>query len=283
VSVDYDAYHEEGRTAGFGDVFERVRARTVEWILGREPDLRTTGTLLDLGSGEGRYLPIWRRANPRAEIVAAELSAVASERSASRHPDVRHIVADAQEVPLSDGSVDAIVSIEVIEHVSSGARMLSEVSRLLRSGGWALISTPCGNRGSFPWLLAWVSGQLSAGQEGKVRFGRIDDPTHLRVYRRRELESLCRASGLEVRRTYLSGHLFTHVAERLELAVKRRVNIRRRSVAADEAFSRILDAVALIDLRLLRSLPNASTMLLVLRKPQRERAETLRPRSVSPL
>lgn len=268
MSVDYDAYHEEGRTAVFGDVFERVRVRTVEWILGREPDLRTTGTLLDLGSGEGRYLPLWRRANPRADIVAADVSAVASARSAGRHPDVRHIVADAQEVPLSDGSVDAIVSIEVIEHVPSGVGMLNEVGRLLRAGGWALISTPCGDRGSFPWLLARASGQLSAGHEGAVRFGRIDDPTHLRVYRRNELESLCRASGLEVRRTYLSGHLFTHLAERLELAVKRRVNIRRRSVAADEAFSRILDTVALTDLRLLRWLPNASTMLLVLRKSE---------------
>jgi SAM-dependent methyltransferase len=266
LSVDYDAYHEHGRTAEFGDVFERVRARTIEWILDRERDLRTTGTLLDLGAGEGRYLPLWRRASPRAAIVAAELSPLASERSAARHPDVRHLVADAQEVPLPAGSVDALVSIEVIEHVPSGARMLKEMGRLLRRGGWALISTPCGNRGSFPWLLARLTGQLSAGREGGVRFGRIDDPAHLRVYRRRELESLCRASGLDVRRTYLSGHLFTHLAERLELAVTRRFDIRRRSARAERAFSRALDEVALIDLRLLRTLPNASTMVLVLRK-----------------
>ncbi len=266
MSADYDAYHEQGRTAVFGDVFERVRVRTVEWILEREPDLRTTGTLLDLGAGEGRYLPLWQRANPDATIVAAELSPLASERSASRHPEVRHVVADAQAVPLADASVDAIVSIEVIEHVPSGVGMLEEVSRLLRPGGWALISTPCGNRGSFPWVHARLTGQLSAGEEAGVRFGRIDDPTHLRVYRRRELESLCRARGLDSRRTYLSGHLFTHLAERLELAVKRRLDIRRRSVRADEAFSRVLDEVALTDLRLLRRLPNASTMLLVLRK-----------------
>jgi hypothetical protein len=81
------------------------------------------------------------------------------------------------------------------------------------------------------------------------------------------LETLCWASGLEVRRTYLSGHVFTHLAERLELAVKRRLDIRRRSVRADEAFSRVLDTVALTDLRLLRPLPNASTMLLILHKP----------------
>jgi 2-polyprenyl-3-methyl-5-hydroxy-6-metoxy-1,4-benzoquinol methylase len=267
VSVDYDAYHQQGRTAVFGDVFERVRARTVEWILEREPELRTTGTLLDLGAGEGRYLPLWRRANPHATILAAEVSELASGRSAGGNPDVQHLVADAQEVPLSDASVDAIVSIEVIEHVPSGLGMLKEVSRLLRPGGWALISTPCGNRGSFPWVLARVTGQLSAGQEGGVRFGRIDDPTHLRVYSQRELEGLCRASGLEVRRTYLSGHVFTHLAERLELAVKRRLDIGRRSVRAEQVFSRALDAVALTDLRLLRTLPNASTMLLVLRKP----------------
>jgi len=267
VTIDYDAYHEAGRTAVFGDVFERVRARTIEWILEREEELGTTGTLLDLGAGEGRYLPFWQRANPRAQVLAAELSPLASGRSARRHPGVLHLVADAQDVPLPDASVDAIVCIEVIEHVPSGVKLLQEVSRLLRPGGWALLSTPCGNRGSFPWVLARAQCELSSGQEGGVRFGRYDDPTHLRVYRRRELESLCRASGLEVRRTYLSGHVFTHLAERLELAVKRRLDIRRRSARVDEAFSRILDAVALVDFRLLRWLPNASTMLLVLRKP----------------
>jgi SAM-dependent methyltransferase len=267
VSVDYDAYHEAGRTAEFGDVFERVRLRTVEWILEREPDLRTAGTLLDLGAGEGRYLPVWRRANPGATILALELSAIASERSARRHPGVRHLVGDAQDVPLPDRSVDAVVSIEVIEHVASGVALLNQVSRLLRPGGWGLISTPCGNRGSFPWVFARAAGELSGGAEGGVRFGRYDDPTHLRVYRRRELERMCRASGLEVRRAFLSGHVFTHLTERLELAVKRRFDIKRRSDRADEAFSRTLDAVALLDLRLLRSLPNASTMVLVLRKP----------------
>lgn len=266
MSVDYDAYHEEGRTTVFGDVFERVRVRTVEWILEREPDLRTDGTLLDLGAGEGRYLPLWRRVNPGADIVALELSRVASDRSARRHPHARHIVADAQDVPLPDASVDAIVSIEVIEHVRSGVAFLDEASRLLRPGGWALISTPCGNRGSFPWVLARLSGELSAGDEGGVRFGHYDDPTHRRVYRQRELEAMCRARGLEVRRTYRSGHGFTHLAERFELAVKRRFDVKRRSARADASFSRALDAFALLDLRLLRPLPNASTMLLVLRK-----------------
>jgi SAM-dependent methyltransferase len=266
VSFDYDAYHEEGRTAVFGDVFERVRVRTVEWILEREPDLRTDGTLLDLGAGEGRYLPLWRRVNPRADIVALELSRIASDRSARRHPDARHLVADAQHVPLADDSVDAVVSIEVIEHVPSGVALLGEMSRLLRPGGWALISTPCGNKGSFPWVLARLHGELSEGQEDGVLFGRYDDPTHLRVYRQRELEAMCHANGLEVRRAYRSGHLFTHLAERFELAVKSRLDIKRRSGRADEAFSRALDAIALLDLRLLRPLPNASTMLLVLRK-----------------
>jgi SAM-dependent methyltransferase len=268
VTVDYDAYHEDGRTAVFGDVFERVRVRTVEWLLERESDLRTDGTLLDLGAGEGRYLRLWQRVNPRADVVALELSAVASERSAARHSEVRHLVADAQDVPLPDSSVDAIVSIEVIEHVPSGAALVSEVARLLRPGGWALISTPCGNPGSLPWVLARLSGELSAGDGGGVRLGRYDDPTHLRVYRQRELEAMCRADGLSVKRTYRSGHVFTHVAERLELAVKRRLDIKRRSVRADDAFSRGLDAFALLDLRLLRPFPNASTMLLVLRKSQ---------------
>src|SRR5580658_9039588 len=116
AGVDYEAYHRGGRTAAFADVYERVRVRTVEEVLRRaRVGLPDGGALVDLGAGEGRYLPLWAALFPGAHVTAVEVSELASERSALRHPLVRHLVADAQAVPLGDASFDALVSIEVIE------------------------------------------------------------------------------------------------------------------------------------------------------------------------
>jgi SAM-dependent methyltransferase len=261
----YGAYHAAGRTSGFSDVYERVRHRIVRDIM-RDPALRTSGRMLDVGVGAGRYLPLWRELNPRATLVVTDVSATALARSSEHHPYAEHVLCDAEMLPFSDLSFDLLASIEVLEHVRRPIHMLLECHRVLKSGGRMLLSTPCGNAGSAAWWRAAVSGELGAGAGGGIRYGRFDDPTHLRAYTRRELATLCRAAGFEAQDTFLSGHFFTYVAERVELAVKRRIDIRRRSVRAARVLDSTLDAVALLDWRLLRRLPMAGTQVLVLRR-----------------
>jgi SAM-dependent methyltransferase len=268
VRVDYDRYHEVGRTARFGDVYERVRLRTVSSVLqGSSLPLSQGGTLLDVGAGEGRYLPIWKGLFPQVDITAVEVSPVASERSAARYPFARHVVASAEQLPFADGSFDAVVSIEVIEHVPSGRRMIAECHRVLRPGGWCVISTPCGNRGSLDWWRAKLSGELGPGLGDGVHFGAHDDPTHLRRYRSAEFTRLCNASGFTTRRVYFNGHGFTLVGERVEMIVKGKVNIGRRSRKLERLFEDSMDRVAMIDWWLLRTVPAASSMIVMLERP----------------
>jgi SAM-dependent methyltransferase len=267
MRVDYDRYHEEGRTARFGDVYERVRMRTVSSVIQRSSlPLSEGGTLLDVGAGEGRYLPIWRDLFPQADITAAEVSPIASERSASRYPFARHVLASAEELPFPDGSFDAVVSIEVIEHVPDGRRMIAECHRVLRPGGWCIISTPCGNRGSLEWWRAKLSGQLRPGLDGGVHFGAHDDPTHLRRYRGAEFTRLCNAFGFTTRRIYFNSHGFMWIGERVEMVVKGKVNIGRRSRKLERFFEDSMDSVGMIDWWLLRAVPAASTMIVLLER-----------------
>ncbi len=48
----------------------------------------------------------------------------------------------ATDLPLSDGSVDIVLSLELLEHVPEPAAVLREIARVLKPGGTAIFSVP---------------------------------------------------------------------------------------------------------------------------------------------
>lgn len=52
------------------------------------------------------------------------------------------IVSDITDIPLPDSSVDAIMCTEVLEHVPDPIRALKELTRLLKPGGYLLVTAP---------------------------------------------------------------------------------------------------------------------------------------------
>jgi SAM-dependent methyltransferase len=55
------------------------------------------------------------------------------------HIDIR---SDITNIPLESGSIDHIICTEVLEHVPRPLDAISEISRLLRIGGYAIITAP---------------------------------------------------------------------------------------------------------------------------------------------
>ena len=51
-------------------------------------------------------------------------------------------VADAQALPFADGSLDAVVGVDVLHHLERPARFLAEAQRLLRPGGRVVLVEP---------------------------------------------------------------------------------------------------------------------------------------------
>jgi SAM-dependent methyltransferase len=49
---------------------------------------------------------------------------------------------DLQSVPLRSSSVDAVICVHVLEHIADDRAAMAEMHRVLRPGGWALISVP---------------------------------------------------------------------------------------------------------------------------------------------
>jgi SAM-dependent methyltransferase len=85
--------------------------------------------VLDYGCAE---VPYRRFFPPRVDYIAADLP---GNPAASIHLD------DDGRVPLADGSVDAVLSTQVLEHVLDPELYLEECARVLRPAGRMLLST----------------------------------------------------------------------------------------------------------------------------------------------
>src|ERR1700693_453526 len=100
---------------------------------------------LDLGCGGGVFTGVLAKAGARA--VGADVAEAALDRARSRHPELEFVAVPIDgPLPFEDGAFDLVWSSEVIEHVSDTTRWLSEVRRVLASGGRLLLTTPSHGR-----------------------------------------------------------------------------------------------------------------------------------------
>lgn len=56
--------------------------------------------------------------------------------------NIKYIVGDATSIPLPDESVELVVSLETIEHLTDQDKFISEVKRVIKPGGQFVVSTP---------------------------------------------------------------------------------------------------------------------------------------------
>jgi 2-polyprenyl-3-methyl-5-hydroxy-6-metoxy-1,4-benzoquinol methylase len=149
--------------------------------------VRASERVLDVGCGEGRFAAELGKTG--AEVVGIDVAAEPLRRARERYPelDLRQISAEGA-WPLEDASFDAVWAGEVIEHVTDTAGWLSELRRVLRSGGVLLLSTPDHGRLR---MLGWALAPRA--------FATHFDPRadHLRFYTRRTLSELLEDFGFQ--------------------------------------------------------------------------------------
>jgi 2-polyprenyl-3-methyl-5-hydroxy-6-metoxy-1,4-benzoquinol methylase len=127
-----------------------------------------SGDVLEVGCGEGRGLEL---VIPKSKTFAAidKIEPVINELQ-RKFPQGTF---KAMNIPpfggLADNSYDFVISFQVIEHIEDDALFLSEIKRVLKPGGTALLTTP--NRkmslSRNPWhIREYLPGEL-AGLAGK--------------------------------------------------------------------------------------------------------------------
>jgi arsenite methyltransferase len=103
------------------------------------------GVALDVGSGPGNVTAsLAHAAGPDGLALGVDISEPMLERavSAQAGPQVGFLRADAQKLPLRDETVDAAVSIAVLQLIPNPSATLAEMVRVLRPGGRMAVMVP---------------------------------------------------------------------------------------------------------------------------------------------
>jgi SAM-dependent methyltransferase len=178
---------EAERAVHWSDVLERLqeengRSHFMEvWtrraMLARLGELPRGSAAIDVGCSAGYLLKDLRASAPDATLIGVDIVASGLRQALAVVPEARLLQADACALPLTDASVDAVLSVNVLEHVRDDERALAEIFRIMRPGARAVIVIPLAP-GSYDYYDRFLG--------------------HERRYARGELARKARSVGLKV-------------------------------------------------------------------------------------
>jgi ubiquinone/menaquinone biosynthesis C-methylase UbiE len=164
------------------DVYERARpgypAEAVDWLVDTL-ELRPGRVLLDLAAGTGKLTRPLARAGAR--VIAVDPSEPMLAKLRATVPGAKVHVATAEELPLADGSVDAVTVAQAF-HWFDHDRALREVHRVLRPGG----------RFAIVWNRRDREDPVQAFLDGVLEPHKRDTPRHREI----DTRQVMAASGL---------------------------------------------------------------------------------------
>ena len=121
----------------------RAKAELIGVLLGKL-GLEGRPRILDIGAGTGDDLRVISRFG---EVTALE----PDEKSLALIPEelgVRKVLGDVCRLPMEESSVDVALAFDVLEHVRDDSRAADEVRRVLKPGGYFVVSVP-----AYMWLF----------------------------------------------------------------------------------------------------------------------------------
>lgn len=98
--------------------------------------------ILDLGCGQGHITEKIRRALKDVELSGLDYSISAIEYAHEHFPEIDFAVGDAYESPYATGFFDVVVCNNLWEHVPDPLVLLSRIKRVIKPGGYLVVSTP---------------------------------------------------------------------------------------------------------------------------------------------
>jgi 2-polyprenyl-3-methyl-5-hydroxy-6-metoxy-1,4-benzoquinol methylase len=146
--------------------------------------LDVAGDLLDFGAGTGTLAGRFHQMGRYHSVTAIDLMP----RPTGITDGIRWVSADLNaQTNFSDEAFDVLVAAEVIEHLENPRALAREWYRLLRAGGWVVLSTP--NNESWRSLGSLLlAGHFTAFRDGSY-------PAHITPLLRKDIERVLREAG----------------------------------------------------------------------------------------
>jgi ubiquinone/menaquinone biosynthesis C-methylase UbiE len=174
-SDELTSFHEE--TAGENHPIDCASREHALEQLSRH--LRPAGvpTILEVGCSSGYMLKAMRRRFPAAQIIGSDYIKAPLDELARHESGIPLLQFDLTQCPLPEASVDAVVMLNVLEHIADDNAALRQCRRILKPRGIVVIEVPAG-----PHLYDAYDRKLM----------------HHRRYRLNELDKQVAAAGFEV-------------------------------------------------------------------------------------
>ena len=121
-----------------GDGLFAAHLARYRWALSRVAGL----DVLDAGCGEGYGADLLGTVARHVTAIDYDPTAIEEARRKYTKPNLQFQIMNCGCLTFSDGSFDAVVCLEVVEHLDDVLGFLRAVHRILRPGGTLLLSTP---------------------------------------------------------------------------------------------------------------------------------------------
>jgi 2-polyprenyl-3-methyl-5-hydroxy-6-metoxy-1,4-benzoquinol methylase len=180
--------------------------------------------ILDAGCGKGDFAFAAAALMPDAEVLGIDVSTSKTEEFARYEDNIVVCQRLADEIGLRNvrfeqrdllsldakEEFDLIFSIHVLEHIAENERVVANLGRALKPGGYLYVQMPSRTDLSAQWLHPYLSERL--------RWEKVE---HIALRSRGELEAAVRGAGLEIRASRGEvGYLLTLVWQAREALVE---------------------------------------------------------------
>lgn len=170
-------------------------------------------TVLEIGCSGGHLTGKLAEHFPHAKITGIDVYKPAIEEARTRFPRLKFLVADAHKLPFKSRSFDLILTSETIEHVVDPGKMLTEIYRVLKNDGAALIEMDSGS-----WLFRCIWWLWTNFGKGKVWKN-----AHLHPFTEKELEQLILKSDF-----ILKHKIFSHFGMAVSFLVTKKLDSEKK-------------------------------------------------------
>ncbi|HEY6399909.1 MAG TPA: class I SAM-dependent methyltransferase, partial [Blastocatellia bacterium] len=118
----------------------RGRQRILESVLRRELGPKDSISIASVGCGPAEGLQwLEQFTGPHGKIVGIDVEPMHARRIA---PRIEYVIGTVEATPFADHSFDAVLALDVLEHLDNDTIGLCEAARMIKPGGLLLVTVP---------------------------------------------------------------------------------------------------------------------------------------------
>lgn len=179
--------------------------------------------ILDVGCGDGSVLCILRQKNIVDETLCVEIDETSLSKVREKNITAYRVDVNCEKIPLPDSYVDAVLSLDVVEHIINLDNFFLEIKRVLKPNGILILSTP--NIQFIYYIIRLILGhgpKTSWGDSVSYYGSDLYDHGHVHYFTANDLSKLLKKYNFEIidiRGTYNVSRRF--LSKIMKLASKR--------------------------------------------------------------